>query len=64
MKSNYDEISNNMGVTNQFFIQAHNLDIPPEYKILFTNDGPEIWDVNSGKSLIKYQENFKAGNEH
>lgn len=41
------------------FMKAHNLLSAADYKIMFTNDGPQIWDANTNTCLLKYQEIIK-----
>lgn len=41
---------------DSLFMNTHNLTSPPDYKIMFTNDGPQIWDIKTKTCLLKYLE--------
>jgi hypothetical protein len=56
IKSNEKEINSNLVLVNDLFMKAYNLPKSPSYKIVFTEDGPQIWDENTKKCLVKYRE--------
>lgn len=56
IKSNEKEINSNLVLVNDLFMKAYNLPKSPLYKIVFTEDGQQIWDENTKKCLVKYHE--------
>ncbi|PBJ11516.1 hypothetical protein [Flavobacterium sp. ACN6] len=55
-KKNEKEIKSYPEQVNNLFMKEYNLSKKPFFKIVFTTDGPQIWDLNTNKCLIKYQE--------
>ena len=56
LKRNEKKITDNRIAIDAFFSKTHNLTGDIQYKLLFTENGPQIWDKNSGTPLVKYFE--------
>lgn len=56
LKQNEDAIKKNKNIIDEMFTKRHNLKAKPQYKIVFTGQGPQIWDNISQKVLVKYNE--------
>lgn len=44
---------------DKMFIEKYNLKKAPKYKLIFTEKGPQIWDINSKICVLEYEQIFK-----
>lgn len=47
---------------DELFMKNHDLKEKPQYKIVFTNEGPQIWDEISQKCLVEYNKGIRLNN--
>ncbi len=59
LNSNTKAINSNRQSIDEFFIRKHGLKGKIEYELIFTQDGPQIWDRLSNTCLIKYREEIR-----
>lgn len=59
LESNEKNIIKNKDEVDKMFMNLHKLDYPPKYKIVFTEQGPQIWDSNSNKCLVEYNQEIQ-----
>ncbi|WP_276974203.1 hypothetical protein [Flavobacterium filum] len=56
LKTNEKAILQNKDTIDIMFMKSHSLRTKPEYEIVFTDQGPQIWDRNTKTCLVKYNE--------
>lgn len=56
LKTNEKVIIQNKDTIDIMFMKLHSLTTKPEYQIVFTDQGPQIWDGNTKTCLVKYNE--------
>ena len=56
LDQNEEAILNNREVIDNMFMKSHDLKTPPSYKIIFTEQGPQILDMKTKTCLVKYHE--------
>lgn len=54
LKRNEKIIENNQDAVDKIFMKQYSLTDRPNYQIVFTKEGPQIWDSNSLICLVKY----------
>lgn len=59
LEQNETAILRNKTTVDKMFMERHRLRLKPEYKIVFTEQGPQIWESRSKKCLIRYNEVLK-----
>lgn len=56
LAKNEKAIINHRDTLDKQFMEQQNLTAKPAYKIVFTGEGPQIWDSNTMTCLVKYNE--------
>ncbi|HEX2846923.1 MAG TPA: hypothetical protein VHN59_10270 [Chitinophagaceae bacterium] len=56
LKTNEEIIMQNREMVDKLFMHQYKLEERPAYKIVFTGQGPQVQDENSGICLVKYLE--------
>lgn len=59
-KNNEKQINSFPNEVNNLFMKEYRLSEKPSFKLTFTEDGPQIWDANTRKCLVKYREQISS----